>query len=237
MEKSDDTATDTIREYFKQWPRFYRTMIYVFGPVLLYGMGPKQFLKKYFPQEHTKEIISFGSGPIRLRLDVKNYDITSYGEVDVVADLTALPNADASIDGFICDNVLEHVEDPNKAVAELYRVMKSGGVGYVSTPFLYPFHASPYDYQRWTAMGLQRLFRQFDSVEVKTRSGLFSTLNVWLCYVLPSFFSFGSDRLYWVLVNLSLFIFFPVKLLDVVAQYLPFSTHTAAVFYCIVKKA
>jgi ubiquinone/menaquinone biosynthesis C-methylase UbiE len=156
--------------------------------------------------------------------------------VDVVADLTRLPNDENSVDGFICDNVLEHVDNPTRAVSELYRVLKPGGIGYVSTPFLYPFHASPYDYQRWTALGLKKLFHEFSSVEVKTRSGLFSTLNVWLCYVLPSFFSFGSDKIYWLLVNISLFIFFPVKLLDSIAVHLPFSEHTAAVFYCIVKK-
>jgi len=236
MNNDSEKSTDTIREYFKQWPQFYRLVGYVFGPVLLYGLGPRQFLKKYFPNEGEKNIISVGSGPLRLRPDVKNYDITPYAEVDVVADITALPIADNSIDGFVCDNVLEHVDEPIKAVSELYRVLKPGAVGYVSTPFLYPFHASPYDYQRWTALGLQRLFREFTSVEVRTRSGIFSTINVWLCYVLPTFFSFGSDRLYWFWVNISLFLFFPIKLLDVLVMYVPFSTHTASVFYCVVKK-
>jgi SAM-dependent methyltransferase len=236
MKNISEKSTDTVREYFKKWPRFYRLIGYVFGPVLLYGMGPKKFLKTYFTKEGEKNIISVGSGPMRLRQDVKNYDITPYQEVDVVADITALPIADNCVDGFICDNVLEHVEDPRKAVSELYRVLKPGAIGYVSTPFLYPFHASPYDYQRWTALGLQKLFSEFSSVEVKARSGIFSTLNVWLCYVLPTFFSAGSDRMYWVLVNISLFLFFPVKLLDLLVIHFKFSTHTAAVFYCIVKK-
>lgn len=229
-------STDNIREYFKKWPLLYRLVTYIFGPVLLYGMGPKKFLKTYFPEENHKKIFNFGSGPIRLRSDIKNYDITGYKEVDVICDITAIPLGDNTIDGFICDNVLEHVLEPNKAVSELYRVLKQGGVGYVSTPFIYPFHASPFDYQRWTAAGLKYLFKDFSEVEVGTRSGLFSSLNVWLCYVLPSFFSLGSDRLYWFLVNLSLFIFFPVKLLDLIAIHLPFSSHTAAVFYCVIKK-
>ena len=236
METDSEKSTDTIREYFKQWPLFYRVIGYIFGPVLLYGMGPRQFLRKYFATEHTHNIINVGSGPMRLRQDVKNYDITPYKEVDVVADMTALPIADNTIDGFICDNVLEHVDKPNKAVSELYRVLKPGAVGYVSTPFLYPFHASPYDYQRWTALGLQKLFSEFSSVEVKARSGIFSTVNVWFCYVLPTFFSCGSDRMYWFLVNISLFFFFPIKLLDLIVMKFPFSTHTAAVFYCVVKK-
>ncbi len=236
MQKNKTTSQDTLREFFKRWPKFYLVIGYVFGPVMFLDFGPRTFLKKHFPVVGTGNILNIGSGPMRLRSDIKNIDITPYEEVDIVADMTALPLLDASIDGFICDNVLEHVERPQEAVAELYRVLKPGAIGYVSTPFLYPFHASPYDYQRWTAAGLEVLFKDFAEVDVRVRSGLFSTLNVWLCYVLPSFFSFGSDRLYWLLVNISLFIFFPVKLLDIIAIHLPFASHTAAVFYCIVKR-
>lgn len=234
--KDNTEPKDSLREYFKRWSGFYRAVVYIFGPTYLFSHSPYSFLDRYFPKVGEKLVINAGSGPVRLRSDVKNYDITPYSTVDVVASLTDLPLEDASIDGFVCDNVLEHVNEPIKAVAELHRVLKTGGVGYISTPFLYPFHSSPYDYQRWTAGGLKYLLRDFSSVEVGVRSGLFSTLNVWLCYVLPSFLSFGSDRLYWLLVNISIFIFFPVKFLDIITNQLPFATHTAAVFYCVVKK-
>ncbi|HHM20389.1 MAG TPA: SAM-dependent methyltransferase [Bacteroidetes bacterium] len=53
----------------------------------------------------------------------KNYDITN---IDV---------PDASFDLVICYHVLEHVEDDSKAMSELFRVLKKGGLVIVQTPF------------------------------------------------------------------------------------------------------
>lgn len=228
---------DFIREFFKQWPRCYTVAVYFLGPAYLGGVSPRSFLRKYFPKQNVgRYILNIGSGPVRLRSDVVNLDITKYSVVDIVADITNLPLEANSVDGFVCDNVLEHVIDPKTAVAEMVRVLKPGGVGYISTPFMYPFHASPYDYQRWTAPGLEELLKDFGHVEVGVRSGMFSTLSVFIAYIPATLFSFGSDRLFWLLVNVTLLFIFPLKFLDVLFNKLPFSTHTASVFYCIVKK-
>jgi SAM-dependent methyltransferase len=230
-------SADEIREFFKRWPKLYYVIVYIFGPAYLGHMTPKNFLSTYFSDSKgNHKILNLGSGPRVIREDILNVDITKYSKVSIVASLTDLPIENASIDGFVCDNVLEHVADFNVAVHEMYRVLKVGGVGYVSTPFMYPFHASPDDYTRWTEKGLRHLFKDFEIVEVGTRSGIFSTINVTLCYFLPTLFSFGSDRLYWFLVNLSLFIFFPIKFLDICANRLPFSTRTASILYCVVRK-
>ena len=45
----------------------------------------------------------------------------------VAADLTALPFADASFDGITCGYVLEHLPQPLDGLAELARVLRSGG--------------------------------------------------------------------------------------------------------------
>ncbi|MFT7644533.1 MAG: SAM-dependent methyltransferase [Candidatus Paceibacteria bacterium] len=234
MQKIDEV--DGIREYLKRWSRTYRFIVKFFGPTYLYRTGPENFLKRFFSEPDTSLILNIGSGARTLRQDVTNIDITPYDEVQIVASATDLPLDTATVDGIVCDNVLEHVDEPELAVNEMFRVMKPGAVGYISTPFLYPFHASPYDYQRWTAAGLEHLFKDFSEVEVGVRSGIFSALNVWLCYFLPSLFSFGSSRLYWFLVNLSIFLFFPIKFLDILTNNFPFAKHTAAVFYCIIKK-
>ena len=225
-------SQDGLRERLKSLPLFYRTMTVIFGPALLV-FGPGWFLKN-FPR--PGRCLNLGAGVRRLGPGVENIDIAPAPMVDIVADIAHLPIADASVARFVCDNVLEHVPDVEAAVREMHRILEPGGIGYVSTPFLYPVHASPSDFHRWTAPGLLMLFKDFELVKIGTRSGPFSTLNVWLCYTFATIFCLGSDKLFWLLVNASLFLFFPVKLLDLPLLLLPQSLHSASVFYLVVRK-
>ncbi len=78
-------------------------------------------------------------------------DIVESLHPDVVLDITQMDNIkDESIDVINAIEVFEHVDYPEKGVAECYRALKSGGYLIASTPFLYGIHADPYDYQRWT---------------------------------------------------------------------------------------
>ena len=54
--------------------------------------------------------------------------------VDVKADILDLPFKDGEFDLVFCNHVLEHIADDNKAMKELYRVMKSGGMGIFQVP-------------------------------------------------------------------------------------------------------
>ncbi len=58
----------------------------------------------------------------------------SMKDVDFHADITRLPFPAESFDTFICSHVLEHVEDDDMAISELYRVTKRGGRGILMTP-------------------------------------------------------------------------------------------------------
>ncbi|MEM5564067.1 methyltransferase domain-containing protein [Psychroserpens sp. AS72] len=53
---------------------------------------------------------------------------------DVKADICNLPFEDNSYDIIFCNHVLEHIPDDTKAMQELYRVMKPGGVGVFQIP-------------------------------------------------------------------------------------------------------
>lgn len=88
------------------------------------------------------------------------------GKPTILGDATFLPFADSSFDTVLLLDVLEHLADPERAIREVYRVLKSGGVFVVQTPFLYPLHDEPHDFYRWTHYGLHALISRC-GMEVK----------------------------------------------------------------------
>jgi SAM-dependent methyltransferase len=114
---------------------------------------------------------------------------TSYVGVDPVdnpkADLRGsvedLPVEDASFDVVLCIQVLEHCDDPAKAVSELHRVTAPGGRVLATTHGVMPYHPSPTDYWRWTHTGLEKLFAEnaaWRSVRVTPSSGTTACLGM-----------------------------------------------------------
>lgn len=89
-----------------------------------------------------------------------DYPVTAIGlygtRPDVFGDASRLPFRDASMDAVVCYEVLEHVREPERVIAEISRVLMSGGVAELTMPFLYPVHDAPHDYQRWTRHGWAR---------------------------------------------------------------------------------
>lgn len=53
---------------------------------------------------------------------------------DVKADICNLPFEDNAYDLILCNHVLEHIPDDTKAMQELYRVLKPGGMGIFQIP-------------------------------------------------------------------------------------------------------
>jgi SAM-dependent methyltransferase len=67
-----------------------------------------------------------------------------------------IPFPDQSFDSVIATEVFEHVPDIDLLLREIRRIMRPKGVLFFTTPFVWPFHETPHDCQRWTAMGLQK---------------------------------------------------------------------------------
>ncbi|MGH8474709.1 MAG: class I SAM-dependent methyltransferase [Methylococcales bacterium] len=67
-------------------------------------------------------------------------------QIDIVSDITAIPEPDASFDAILCSEVFEHLPDALKALDEFIRLLKPGGKLIITAPFASLVHFAPYHY-------------------------------------------------------------------------------------------
>jgi len=67
-------------------------------------------------------------------------------QIDIICDITDIPEPSESFDAVMCIEVLEHLSDPPAALRELSRVLKPGGMLIVTAPFCALTHFSPHFY-------------------------------------------------------------------------------------------
>ncbi|MGD1874125.1 MAG: methyltransferase domain-containing protein [Mastigocoleus sp.] len=78
-----------------------------------------------------------------------------------------IPLENSTIDIVLCNQVLEHVNDPIKSVDEIYRILKPGGKFIGSLPHVSPVHLEPYDFRRYTDLGLKKLLDSAGYTDIK----------------------------------------------------------------------
>ena len=93
-------------------------------------------------------------------------DIDEKSEPDICCDLHKINWQSDYFDTVIATEVLEHLYEPQRAINEIYRVLKAEGICILSTRFIYPYHPGPKDYYRFTWDSLNYLFRKFDKIEI-----------------------------------------------------------------------
>jgi len=99
--------------------------------------------------------------------------------LDIVSNITAIPQADGSFDAAMCIEVLEHVPDPLAALRELGRLVRTGGCLILTAPFCSLTHMSPYHF----CTGFSRNFYQthlpalgFEIIELEQNGNFFEYL-------------------------------------------------------------
>jgi SAM-dependent methyltransferase len=88
-----------------------------------------------------------------------------------------LPFKEGEYEHVIIMNVLEHVYNFKKLIDESYRIVEIGGTIVVVVPFLFPFHASPRDFFRYTETSLKQILIDSGFKDINVRalgSGIFS---------------------------------------------------------------
>jgi SAM-dependent methyltransferase len=101
-----------------------------------------------------------------------------YSKIDVASSLDCLPFESDIFDIIICTQVLEHVQEPQSVLKELFRTLKRGGVVLISAPQGWGVHQAPHDYFRFTCYALSHLLEQagFEQITTTPSCGYFSYL-------------------------------------------------------------
>jgi SAM-dependent methyltransferase len=116
-------------------------------------------------------------------------NLNPYAGPDILHDLEKpLPFPDASFDGAVLANVIEHIYDYKQLLREAARILRSSGTAVIVVPFMFPNHPSPGDYRRFTAMALERECREAGFADVRVEAlgtGVLSACHLFLNRLLP----------------------------------------------------
>ena len=130
-------------------------------------------------------VLDLGSGaqPYRhLFTKIDRYvtiDLSKNEKLDVRGTALALPFQNETFDTVVCSEVLEHVPEPSKLIAEVQRVLRPGGILLLTTPQTWGLHLEPFDFYRYTKHGLRYLAEKSNLkvLEIVPTCGLWATLT------------------------------------------------------------
>ncbi len=143
--------------------------------------------------------VGCGSKPYRSLFEVEAYiglDVDSESSrrlavADQLYDGHSFPFDDKIFDSVLCNQVLEHVFNPDQFLCEIARILKPGGKLLLTVPFVWDEHEQPHDYARYSSFGLRALLEKngFRLIVHKKlgadASTLFQLLNAYLFKVIP----------------------------------------------------
>jgi SAM-dependent methyltransferase len=208
-----DDELDRIKAWLKRrlGTAYYSVGVTMFAPTFPLNFARR--IRRHLDPAATL-VVDAGSGNNRLHPDIICVDLVDYESVDVVCTLDALPFRTGSVDAFVSRSVLEHVVSPAAVVAEFHRCTRVGGFGIHVIPFLYPFHASPSDFHRFTHRGHELLFARWSTVARTNPTGPVTVGLVHFFETVATLLSFGSASMKAFAYLALCAILFPVKFLD-----------------------
>jgi SAM-dependent methyltransferase len=126
---------------------------------------------QYFAPQLSGKLLDYGCGakPYQSLFTVEKYvgiDTQKSGhdhsneQIDVFFDGQKIPLDNSSFDCVFTSEVFEHIFEPDMALKEIHRVLKSKGKLLITTPFCWNEHEVPYDYARYSGFGLKYLLEK-----------------------------------------------------------------------------
>jgi len=131
-------------------------------------------------------IMASGKVSEYIKLDFASSDYHQGHELDLTWDGKTIPLDAQSVNTVFMTEVLEHVQRPGEMLREVRRVLKPGGVLFLTVPFSWPMHELPYDYHRFTPIALRAYLEEasFDVQDIEMLGGwdhsLALQIGLWL---------------------------------------------------------
>lgn len=135
-----------------------------------------------------KSILLKNEGTKYTGLDIKSeiYDIVNDKD-KIFWDGKTIPIKDNTYDTIICTELLEHTQNADEILSEIFRVLKPDGKVFITVPFIWPVHEAPYDEYRYTPYSLKRIVEtKFKSAEIGALGGY----NKSLALVISTYLSY-----------------------------------------------
>ena len=130
--------------------------------------------------------VGCGKMPYKSLID-ENKKITNYIGLDIEsardyggakADIVwtkdgKIPLESNTIQSAMATEVLEHCPEPQAIINEIYRVLEKDAVFFLTVPFIWNLHETPYDEHRYTPFALERMLKNtgFKEIEIKAHGG------------------------------------------------------------------
>jgi ubiquinone/menaquinone biosynthesis C-methylase UbiE len=183
---------DKFKQYFMRYP----ITSPAYNVAKIAGGAIRENASKYF----SGQLLDIGCGDKHKALLVEEFVQKYYGldhpitlhdqtEIDIFGTANNIPCSNSSFDSVICTAVLEHLEEPQAAVREAFRVLKPGGVALFTAPLFWHLHEEPRDFFRYTEYGLKYLFISvnFKMLELIPLSGFWVTIGTMWSYYLKRY--------------------------------------------------
>ena len=142
------------------------------------GAGEQQYKKFCTHLDYvSQDFAQYNPSEIENGLQMPEWN---YGNLDIICDITSVPEPDQSFDAILCTEVFEHIPNPLEAIKEFSRLIKKNGFLIITAPFCSMTHFAPYHYYS----GFNTFFyekhlveNEFEIIEITTNGNYFEFIK------------------------------------------------------------
>lgn len=170
------------------WKSIAAAAVRLSGPLLDVGCGTKPYRELFTTDEYVG-------------LDIDSESARARGVADALYDGTRFPFDDGRFRSVLCNQVLEHVFNPQEFLREIHRVLDRRGLLLLTVPFVWDEHEQPHDYARYSSFGLRALL-QDNGFRVVHHAKLLADASV--LFQLTNAYLFKITQTPWTSMNMAI---------------------------------